>query len=315
MTPTRAPFHLDYWLPDPRLEGLVSGYHYYAVDPGPESRHKDVFFPGWANIRVQIDGGPWFVRLGQQTFEVPGAALFGPTSRTGYSDAGAGAIVGAGLTPLGWYRMTRRKAAEFADRVAPLEELFGAMAAEMASLLSAASTTQIKTLFDDIFLDLMSEPRPDEGRVRRMHRYLMEPNQGDVAEMAGNLGLSHRTMNRLALAAFGFGPKLLVRRARFLRSLMALKDGAAEPWAARIESSYYDHSHFNRDAQEFLGMAPREFLRLPKPLNEASLQLRAKILGAPAQALHQPRLTEPASAPKGAAGRLPNGDSVRPLDP
>jgi hypothetical protein len=95
---------------------------------------------------------------------------------------------------------------------------------------------------------------------------------------------------------------------------MALRDARAETWASRIEASYYDHSHFNRDAQEFLGMSPSEFLRLPKPLNDASARLRTQILGAPAQALLQPRLTEPARAPKGSPGRLSDGDSVRPLD-
>ena len=58
MTASRTPFRLDYWLPDPKLEGLVSGYHHYTVDPGQGRRHHDVFFPGCANIRVQVDGAP-----------------------------------------------------------------------------------------------------------------------------------------------------------------------------------------------------------------------------------------------------------------
>lgn len=314
MTASRTPFHLDYWPPDPRLEGLVSGYHHYTVDPGQGRRHHDVFFPGWANIRVQVDGGAWRVRLGERVYEVPRAALFGPTSSAGYSDAGPGAVVGAGITPLGWYRLTRLKAADFADRIAPLEELLGPAASDLAGRLTATAPDRIKPIFDAFLLPLLAKPRTDEARIAQIHRDLMKSSVGGVAEMAVRLDLSHRTLNRLALSAFGFGPKLLIRRARFLRSLMSLREADAEPWAALIESSYYDHSHFNRDAQEFLGMAPGEFLRLPKPLNDASARLRAQILGAPAQALLQPRLTEPARAPKGSPGRLSDGDSVRPLD-
>ena len=314
MQADRPAFDVQFWVPDPRLEGLVSGYHFYAVKLPAGERHRDVFFPGWANIRFHIAGDFWRMRLGDQHFDVPRAALFGPTSHAGYSESETGAVVGAGITPLGWYRLTRQYAARFADRIAPLEDLLGVETGLLAEA-AHAPVEEIKPRFDAIFLRLLAEPRRDEGRVARIHCDLMEPVQGGVAEMAARLGLSHRTLNRIALAAFGFGPKLLVRRARFLRSLMALREAPTESWSSRIESSYYDHSHFNRDAQEFLGLSPGEFLRLPKPLNEASARLRTKILGAPAQALLQPRLTEPAQAPKGSPGRHMHGDSVRPLDP
>ncbi|MBA2918614.1 helix-turn-helix domain-containing protein [Sphingomonas sp. MAH-20] len=311
--PPKLAFDVDYWLPDPRLDGLVSGYHRYAIEPAAGERHRDVFFPGWANMRFHVAGEHWRVRLGDDSFDVPRTALFGPTSKAGYSEGASGIVVGAGITPLGWYRLNRGDAVGFADRIAPLAELIGSEAAPLATA-AAAPREDIKARFDTIFLRLLDQPRSDEARVAQVHRYLMDPGQGGVAEMAARLGLSHRTLNRVARAAFGFGPKLLVRRARFLRSLMALRGASASTWASRIESSYYDHSHFNRDAQEFLGMSPGEFMRLPKPLNDASARLRMQILGAPAQALLHPRLTEPARASKGSAGRHTDGDSVRPLD-
>lgn len=283
-------FDVDFWVPDPRLEGLVSGYHRYALTLADGERHRDVFFPAWANLRFHVAGDFWRVRIGSQSFDVPRAALFGPTSHAAFSEGANGVVVGAGLTPLGWYRVTRSAAADFADRVAPLEDLLGA---DAAALLDAASAPNdaIKSGLDTLLLRLLVKPRADEARIAQLHRYLMDPPEGGVTNLAERLGMSHRTLNRIALAAFGFGPKLLIRRARFLRSLMALRDAGPDTWASRIESSYYDHSHFNRDAQEFLGMSPGEFLRMPKPLNDASARLRTKILGAPAQALLQPRLT------------------------
>ncbi|HYZ47919.1 MAG TPA: helix-turn-helix domain-containing protein [Sphingomonas sp.] len=287
MTDAPSRFDVEFWLPDPRLNGLVSGYHCYAVTVPEGERHHDVFFPSWANLRFHSAADVWRVRFGERSFDVPAASLFGPTSRAGYSESGPGAMIGAGLTPLGWHRLTRRAAADFADRVVPLQEILGADANELAE---AARAPDLKERFDAVFLRLLSEPRPDEARITEIHHYLMEPVS--VPEMADRVGLSQRTLNRIALSAFGFGPKLLIRRARFLRSLMALRDAPTESWALRIESSYYDHSHFNRDAQEFLGMSPTEFMRLPKPLNDASARLRTRILGAPMQALHQPlRLT------------------------
>lgn len=54
-----------------------------------------------------------------------------------------------------------------------------------------------------------------------------------------------------------------------------------------MEAGYYDHSHFLRDCRLFLGMPLRDFARLPKPMAEISMRLRAQVLGAPTQALHR----------------------------
>jgi methylphosphotriester-DNA--protein-cysteine methyltransferase len=89
----------------------------------------------------------------------------------------------------------------------------------------------------------------------------------------------------LAARAFGFPPKKLIRRARFLRSLHAL--GAANPpeRAGAIHYGYTDYSHFVRDAHAFLGMSPQAFLRMDNPMLRQSLALRREVLGAAAQAL------------------------------
>lgn len=287
---SRADFQLEYFPPDPALAGLVSGYHRYAVAPGAGERHEDVFYPGWANIRIQIAGEPWRVRIGEELFDpVPKACLFGPTAHACYSNCGAGTLVGAGLTPLGWYRLTRIEAAEVADRIVPLETVIGGDAAQLAAdLAHAADDATIKAIFDAFFRSRLLRPRRGEDRVAAIHALLAQERHPSVSEAAEQLGLNDRSFNRLANAAFGFRPKLLIRRARFLRSLLALREPSEEPWSARISQTYYDHSHFVRDSHDFLGMTPGEFIRLSKPMNEASTRLRHQILGAPAQALLKP---------------------------
>ena len=89
----------------------------------------------------------------------------------------------------------------------------------------------------------------------------------------------------MSLRAFGFTPKLLMRRARFLRSLHAVAQAPVAARATAIDPSYTDYSHFVRDAQHFLGMSPQAFLKLDTPLLRQSLALRQSVLGAPAQAL------------------------------
>ena len=117
---------------------------------------------------------------------------------------------------------------------------------------------------------------------------LAEAPEAVVRALAAELGLSTRTLHRLARAAFGFAPKLLLRRTRFLRSLTAVAAAPEAGWATLIDPAYHDLPHFIRDSHLFLGMTPGEFLRLRKPLNDASSRRREEVLGAPAQALHLP---------------------------
>ncbi len=279
-------FSMDYWQPAPALAGLVSGYHRYVVRAPAGQTHRDVFFPAWANLRIKLPGEPWTVRLAATTYPIDGAVLFGATSHAGFSESGAGAVIGAGITPLGWSRLTGLPASRFADRVTPLGEVLGGDLSALARLNGEADPTPV---LDRFFLDRMRVRRSDEARIVAMHEFLARGSADTVAQAAVRLGVSARRFNDLSNHVFGFGPKLLLRRARFLESLMELASDSPLPDSARISAGYHDHSHFIRDAHEFLGMSPREFLKMRRPMNAASMTKRTAVLGAPAQALLKPR--------------------------
>lgn len=210
-----AAMRMDYWKPSPRLEGLVSGYHLYAVAPPQGQVHSDVFQPAWFNLRILLDPQTrWQVRYGGgEAVRVPDVALFGPSSTACWSQSDAGTVVGAGITPLGWARLGSYSAAKIANRVVPARDVLG----------------------------------------------------DDVEALARHL-----------------------RRARFLRSLHALIRGGPGRRALAIDAGYTDYSHFIREAHEFLGMKPTQFLEACGPMFTRSLQLRQAVLGAPAQALTRP---------------------------
>ncbi len=281
---------LDYARPAPALARFVSGYHRYSLDLPDGETLDDVFYPGAANIRIQVSGGDWSVRIADRTIDpVPRASLFGPTNHALYSRSAGGTLFGAGLTPLGWVRLTTLPASDFADNITPLDLLLGRRAAELAAAIAAAKTlSEAAATFDAFFTGHLAPASPEDARIEAMHALLATNDTIAITEAAATVGLHPRTFARLARRAFGFAPKRLLRRARFLRSLMALRDASATNWSARIGEAYYDQSHFIGDARKFLGMAPGDFLRLKKPMNDASTRRRAEVLGAPAQGLHRP---------------------------
>jgi len=282
---------VGYWRPDGRLDGLVTGYHRYSIAADAVLPHRDVFFPSWAVLRIQPRGADWTVTIGTTSHPVvERAVIFGPTSKAVYSTSGAGMTIGVGLSPSGWRRFAAIAADEAADRLIPAERALPNIARLVAALddLDAWDGEAIVRLFDAFLLERLGTPHPDEARIAAIHRELATVPEGGIEEMAERLGMSVRTLHRLTRSAFGFGPKLLLRRARFLRSLMLLIAADERRGSVEIEPSYYDYPHFLRDSRLFLGMAPGRFRRLPKPLMEASIRLRAAVLGAPAQALFDP---------------------------
>lgn len=278
---------MAYWKPAPALEGLVSGYHLYAVAPPHGTLHRDVFQPGWFNLRVLRDPQTcWTVhQWADAPRRVPDVALFGPTSAATWSASDAGAVVGAGITPLGWTRLGLGQASTFADRIVPAATVFGPLVEYLAARLRNAADEELPEILDRWLIDAMREPSRNEWRVARLAQALLDPAHRSVAGLATATGMSQRMVERLSLSAFGFTPKLLLRRARFLRSLHRLIRGGRGRRALAIDAGYSDYSHFVREAHEFLGMAPTRFLSESAPMFGQSLLLRQAVLGAPAQAL------------------------------
>lgn len=279
---------MRYWQPAEHLRGLVSGYHLYAVAAPSGQIHRDVFQPAWANLRFRLnEDADWRVRMRDgEWIQTSPVTMFGPSSAVTWSESGTGLVVGAGILPRGWARLELGAAREWANRIGPLDRLAGEPAENHhLHFCEVVEDDDVPRLFDEIFTAALKAPGRDDAAIGRVEAALVDPAIGTVGELAARTRLSLRALERLTYRAFGFTPKLLLRRARFLRSLHAIRTVPPADRTAALDAGYTDYSHFVRDAQTFLGMSPGAFLRLDAPLLRESLALRAKVLGAPAQAL------------------------------
>lgn len=281
---------IDFWQPAPELRAYVSGYHRYELgNRGSGMRYNDVFFPAWANIRFSLDADPWSVRIGRRTFDpVPERALFGPSSQAGYVAAGGGAMIGFGITPLGWWRLHGGDVSKLADRVVPLKAVFpwlDGLAQEIGASADPAA------LFDRHLKSRLDSCERGNPAIEILFQRLLDPVVQRVDDLGAGLGLNGRQIARLTRSCFGFTPKLLLRRARFLRAFSVVRNSERGHWKDAIPAAgYWDGSHFLRDCHQFLGMPLNEFMAMPRPINRISMQRRDAILGAPMQSLHEPEL-------------------------
>lgn len=278
-------------LPAPPLRPYVSGYQFVDLAGPPGSVITDYAYPGWANIRMLFEGESWSVELGQRSYApAERLVLFGPLSRAARITCPIPSRrIAVGVTPLGWARLFARDASNYTDRLTPLVDILGGEAQATADALAEDPRPQAAfEVLDALLLPRLSASADPPVEILRMHDLIMSDEVIEASEFADRLGMSTRHAARLSAEVFGFAPKLLLRRRRFLRTLNALREPGETPWRTRLDPSYHDQPQFSRDFRAFMGMSPSEFFANPRPMMEASHRARAAVLGVGIQGLQPP---------------------------
>ncbi|BCA60886.1 hypothetical protein HMP09_0120 [Sphingomonas sp. HMP9] len=279
---------IRYDRPAAALADYITGYHVYRSDTGGEGQ-VDWFLPATANVRIAIDAGPIAVSIGRRTYDpLPSASLFGPTNQALKAVTHGGVMIGFGISALGWARLFRRSAADFRNRIVPLEDVLGKAFTRdvVAALQGAPDDAAVAPILDALLLARLGRSHADAPQIRQLMEILATDGPTDITSVAAQLEMPTHALRRLAVRHFGFPPKMLLLRARFLRSFVRLMTDGGGADYTRIDRSYFDASHFLRDSATFLGMTPRRFMALTKPFLDASLRARNAVLGSPTQVLH-----------------------------
>jgi AraC-like DNA-binding protein len=282
---------IRFYRPAEQLQPYISTY-YLADIPAGEPVH-DLLHPEWANIRF-IFSGHWTARLGDMEVNssTTPATIYGPTSRTiSITGIPPTRTAGVGLLPLGWSHLIGLPADKFSDRMASLEEVFPDADSLWQSARDAVDDTALRSVFDKFFLRLATVQRRPTPLLQLAHALLLDPAITTAEQFAAALGRSSRQVARLSLDMFGFPPKLLLRRQRFLRTLAVLRANLDKPWMTLIDGAYYDHSQFVRDFHRFMDMSPTQYFALPRLLLDPAARLRQSQIGESLQGLH-PALPE-----------------------
>lgn len=252
--------HLD-------LQSYVT-FYYFVEAAGPLT---DFLYPEWGNVRLNVSGD-WMVLNDPRDPAAPAQrVLFGPTDRRGKIVTGGGKTVGFGLTPIGWERLIGSDAGLMANRVVEIEDQIDldVRAVQAALIADGDDDAAGVARFDRALLDLLARRPPIPPLVLAVDQALRTQPR-DVAAFAERAGVSARTLHRVCLHAFGFPPKRLLRRQRFLYTLGLIRITPDPVLGTLIDADYHDQSHFNRDFRDFMGMTAREYAATPRALMQAA---------------------------------------------
>nr|WP_237543467.1 helix-turn-helix domain-containing protein [Streptomyces sp. SID5594] len=168
------------------------------------------------------------------------------------------------LTPLGARAVYGMPAAALSHRLVPLDELLGALGAELVDRLRAAPTWAARfALLDEVFLravgrgdgDPLSRVRPEVAEAWR--RLVAARGRVQVGAVATELGWSRRYLTERFRDEVGLTPKTFARVLRFEHAHGLATAHDPLPWAdVATVSGYADQAHLVRDWREFTGRSP-----------------------------------------------------------
>lgn len=268
---------------------------------------EDYLHPEWPNLRFLPEN--WVASaIGNEPMrQSPAFAVSGPTTKATRFRIGAAAMDGAdmgpggqgnwgiGLLPLGWAKFIGAPADAYADRFAD-----GNTDAAFEHLRALGTILPARLKNDDGDFDravatieahlsrVLDREVPHERQITAINSALIDPEIASAGELADRVGINLRTLERLSRRAFGFPPKILLRRQRFLRSLSQFMLDPSLKWLSALDYQYHDQAHFVRDFRRFMGMTPSQYARLDKPILIAAAKARMAIAGKAVQGLHDP---------------------------
>lgn len=285
--------HIDvrFYPAPPDLEGCFSSFYSATFTVADGERVKDLLQPEWANLRFFAGDCPDARILGGDTLIGARLTATGPSSLPVHFELGTTRMWGVGLFPLGWAKFCRGPATEMANRVVDGEK--------------HVAFANFARLSEDLFVDGANDERelakiiacfralnrtvPDEERILLIHAAMVDSAVANVADFSDHTGLERRTLERLCLRYFGFSPKVLLRRQRFMRSLALFMLENAANWSEAMDSHYHDQAQFVREFRSFMGMSPGAYAAREHPILGAFMKERARVWGAAAQTLDRPK--------------------------
>ncbi len=273
-------------LPAEPLRALVSSYYWF--DTG-DFAIDDMIHPEWTNIRFTLKGRWMVQRLGGPLWTFSDAAVFGPSSRGAQvTSVPRSALLGVGLLPLGWAQLMGGNARRLADVAVPLVAEWPDAPGLHAAVLAADGIDAWAAILDTALLARFDAAPVPPPMLARALDVLVNGTITNVEAYAADVGVSVRTLERLCSSWFGFGPKSLLRRQRFLRSLDVMMRMPGVPLGRAYHGDYVDQSHFIHEFKTFMGMAPGRYLQQPRVMMQRAAMARQALLGQSLQGLQGP---------------------------
>jgi AraC-like DNA-binding protein len=284
--------HIDvrFYPAPPDLADCFATFYRAEFTISDGGRVSDLLQPEWGNVRFFQDDCPDAASACGDHVSRARFTATGPSTMAARFELGTTRMWGIGFFPLGWAKFCVAPACDLANRIVDGEQhpAFAGFTGLAAGLFDHRGDDRRECERILACVRSLNREVPDEERIMRVHAALVDPAIGSVTDFVDHSGVGRRTLERLCPRYFGFAPKQLLRRQRFMRSLAQFMLEHGANWSGVLDAHYHDQSQFVRDFRAFMGMSPREYAAREHPILAAFMRERARIWGAAAQTLDRP---------------------------
>jgi AraC-like DNA-binding protein len=239
-------------VPHPRLRSLLPrGYAAFTEATTP--RH--LVLPATTSV-------PLVVKLADSPHR-PSAFVMGARDSVTVLEGASARYLEVLLAPLGAYRLLGVPMDELSGQLVDLAEVLGAAGQRLGEQLREAPTWRQRFALLDRFLlrRLEAGPRPAPEVARAWERLVATGGTVRIAQLAGEVGWSHKHLTAKFRQQVGLRPKTAARLVRFERVLGRLDARQRLDWGlVAREAGYADQSHLIRDFHQFTGTTPTAYV-------------------------------------------------------
>ena len=274
---------VHFFQPSAALRAYFTAFYLTEIDAAPGVMVDDYLHPEWAAMRF-TEGPPPLASVGPGPLVVQWPFVAnGPTSKSIHFGCVKSRIWGLGLQPAGWAKFIPEPAATLANVTVDgtAHPAFARFAALRERIFDGRQDPAAEAArIDAHLLTMIDLPVPGENSIVAVHQAILDPEVANVAALVERTGIALHSLERLTRRYFGFSPKLLLRRQRFLRSLAQYMLDPSLNWIGAIDGQYHDQAQFVRDFKAFMGLSPRQYAALPHPILHPIMRQRMADAGA-----------------------------------
>ncbi len=167
-------------------------------------------------------------------------------------------LLGLRFVPGGTLPFFPTPPSEFTDRITPLADLAPALDRALSERPFDVRTMEERLPLIESILQRHIRAKTEKGASvqHAVTRLIKHSGQISVDELAADLGISGRQLERRFLSEVGLGPKLLSRILRFQQVFRAVERADANWAEIAAACGYYDQAHLIRDFRQFAGQTP-----------------------------------------------------------
>jgi AraC-like DNA-binding protein len=174
---------------------------------------------------------------------------------------GVSGIIAARFQPDGFIPFSSFPLRQMENNAVALKELFDDASTFEDEVLTAPGNEMRIQIITEFLLTRLQTPEAANRITKASVEALLQSNgQINVDELAEQLQVNRRQLERKFSATIGLSPKQLSKLIRLQSALRMMNEKRfANLTSLAYENGYYDQAHFIKDFNEFTGVSPKEF--------------------------------------------------------